>query len=82
MLEHRAAAETPSDRDPVPGAGVRAGQRPGAQLSVAHQGRWVHELHGRGAFRVPELTDVEIVLVIASAADLFGNGAIVAGSPA
>src|SRR6185312_17188609 len=50
-------------RDPVAGAGVRAGERPPAQLAVGDHAVGLHALDLGGALPVLQLADVEVAPV-------------------
>ena len=59
-VEAVAAAEVARDRDAVAGAGVRARERPAADLAVGGSARGGHRVDVGRALRVPELADVEV----------------------
>src|SRR5262245_6580686 len=60
-VEDVALAEVGGDRDRVPRAGVRLGQRPAAETPVLLEGGRRHRLDRRAPLLVPELPDVEVV---------------------
>ena len=60
-------AEVGGDRDPVAGAGMRAGECPAARLSVRGRARRDGCLEGEGALPVLELADVEVALLAVEA---------------
>src|SRR4051794_23814904 len=62
-------AEIGSDRNPVPGACMRSGQCPSADLPVARHGFEVGVLHFHRALPVAELADVEIPVHVVDAVD-------------
>src|SRR4051812_23519330 len=69
LVEHSAGTEGARDRNCVARAGVRLGQRPAADARIELERARFHHIDERRAFRVPQLTNVEVPL---EAVDAFG----------